>query len=66
LKNKLQIMAPRITPLAGVSTYALRGIGVRGVEKPQGFGIDERRLIKSDEETRILNRNLIPGHHIFI
>ena len=28
----------------GVSTYALRGIGVRGVENPQGFGIDERRF----------------------
>ncbi len=32
---------------AGVSTYALRGIGVRGVENPQGFGIDERRSIAS-------------------
>ncbi len=42
-----QIMAPRVTPMEGVSTYALRGIGVRGVEKPQGFGIDERRLITS-------------------
>ena len=39
-----QIMAPRVTPLEGVSTYALRGIGVRGVENPQGFGIDERRF----------------------
>jgi len=36
---------PRVTPLEGVSTYALRGIRVRGVENPQGFGIDERRYI---------------------
>jgi hypothetical protein len=42
-----QIMAPRVTPLEGVSTYARRGIGVRGVENPQGFGIDERRFIES-------------------
>ncbi|MCZ7385012.1 MAG: hypothetical protein O8C63_09735 [Candidatus Methanoperedens sp.] len=34
--------APRVTPLEGVYTYcfAIRG---RGVENPQGFGIDERR-----------------------
>ncbi len=38
-------MAPRVTPLEGVSTYALRGIRVRGVENPQGFGIDERRFV---------------------
>ena len=37
--------APRVTPLEGVSTYALRGIRVRGVENPQGFGIDERRFV---------------------
>ncbi|MBU3967928.1 MAG: hypothetical protein KKG76_11255 [Euryarchaeota archaeon] len=30
-----------------MSTYALRGIRVRGVENPQGFGIDERRFIVS-------------------
>jgi len=42
-----QIKAPRVTPLEGVSTYALRGIGVRGVENPQGFGIDERRFAES-------------------
>jgi hypothetical protein len=42
-----QIMSPRVTPLEGVSTYALRGIGVRGVEKPQGFGIDERGFVAS-------------------
>ncbi len=40
-----QMKAPRVAPLEGVSTYALRGIGVRGVENPQGFGIDERRYI---------------------
>jgi len=44
LENKPQIKAPRVTPLEGVSTYALRGIGVRGVENPQGFGIYERRF----------------------
>ncbi|VVB97261.1 Uncharacterised protein [uncultured archaeon] len=44
LESKPQIKAPRVTPLEGVSTYALRGIGVRGVENPQGFGIDERRF----------------------
>ncbi|MDO8724719.1 MAG: hypothetical protein Q7J35_01460 [Candidatus Methanoperedens sp.] len=43
--KKPQIKAPRVTPLEGVSTYALRGIGVRGVENPQGFGIDERRFV---------------------
>src|SRR3990172_4448591 len=43
-ENEPQIKAPRVTPLEGVSTYALRGIRVRGVENPQGFGIDERRL----------------------
>ena len=43
-----QIMAPRVTPLEGVSTYALRSIGVRGVENPQGFGIDERRFVASN------------------
>ncbi len=40
-----QIKAPRVTPLEGVSTYALRGIRVRGVENTQGFGIDERRFV---------------------
>ncbi len=45
-KNKPQIKAPRVTPLEGVYTYcfAIRG---RGVENPQGFGIDERRFIES-------------------
>ena len=43
--KKPQIMAPRVTPLEGVSSYALRGIGVRGVKNPQGFGIDERRFV---------------------
>ncbi len=40
--NEPQIKAPRVTPLEGVYTYcfAIRG---RGVENPQGFGIDERR-----------------------
>ena len=38
------IKAPRVTPLEWVSTYATQGIRVRGVENPQGFGIDERRL----------------------
>ncbi len=39
-----QIKAPRVTPLEGVYTYcsAIRG---RGVENPQGFGIDERRFV---------------------
>jgi len=71
LKNKPQMIAPRVTPLEGVSTstvtpvdcvhtyasalayvderpqgaqpltYAPQGIRVRGVENPQGFGIDE-------------------------
>ena len=40
-------MAPRVTPLEGVSTYAPQGIRVRGVENPQGFGIDERRFVAS-------------------
>ncbi len=44
-ENEPQIKAPRVTPLEGVSTYALQGIRVRGVENPQGFGIDERRFI---------------------
>jgi len=43
--KKPQIIAPRVTPLESVSTYALQGIGVRGVENPQGFGIDERRFV---------------------
>jgi len=43
--KKPQMIAPRVTPLEGVYTYALRGIRGCGVEKPQGFGIDERRLI---------------------
>jgi hypothetical protein len=47
-ENEPQMMAPRVTPLEGVSTYALRGIGVRGVENPQGFGIDERRFVASN------------------
>ena len=48
-KNQPQIKAPRVTPREGVSTYALQGIRVRGVENPQGFDIDERRytIIKS-------------------
>ena len=41
-------MAPRVTPLEGVYTYALRGIRGCGVEKPQGFGIDERRFVDRD------------------
>ncbi|MCG2736549.1 MAG: hypothetical protein L6282_09175 [Candidatus Methanoperedenaceae archaeon] len=47
-ENEPQIMAPRVTPLESVSTYALRGIRVRGVENPQGFGIDERRFVASN------------------
>ena len=47
-ENEPQIMAPRVTPLEGVSTYAQRGIRVRGVENPQGFGIDERRFVASN------------------
>ena len=47
-KNKPQIKAPRVTPLEGVSTYAPQGIRVRGVENPQGFGIDERRFAASN------------------
>jgi len=47
--KKPQIMAPRVTPLEGVSSYALRGIGVRGVKNPQGFGIDERRFVHQVE-----------------
>ena len=43
LKNKPQIMARRVAPMEGVSTYAPQGIRVRGVENPQGFGIDKRR-----------------------
>ncbi len=34
----------------GMSTYAPQGIRVRGVENPQGFGIDERRLNAMSEE----------------
>ncbi|MCZ7401144.1 MAG: hydrogenase iron-sulfur subunit [Candidatus Methanoperedens sp.] len=45
--NEPQIMAPRVTPLEGVSTHAPQGKRVRGVENPQGFGNDERRLIAS-------------------
>ncbi len=44
-KNKKpQMKAPRVTPLEGVYTYcfAIRG---RGVENPQGFGIDKRRYV---------------------
>ncbi len=44
-KNEPHMKAPRVMPLEGVSTYALRGIRVRGVENPQGFGIDERRFV---------------------
>jgi GxxExxY protein len=33
-----------------MSTYAPKGIRVRGVENPQGFGIDERRLNSMSEE----------------
>jgi len=47
-ENEPQIKAPRVTPLEGVSTYALRGIRVRGVENPQGFGIDERGFVASN------------------
>ncbi|HEX7575755.1 MAG TPA: hypothetical protein VF360_05195 [Candidatus Methanoperedens sp.] len=47
-ENEPLIMAPRVTPLEGVFTYAPRGIGVRGVENPQGFGIDERGFVASN------------------
>jgi len=53
-------MAPRVTPLEGVYTYcfAIRG---RGVENPQGFGIDERRLntvlIENHFHTKLLHSN---------
>jgi hypothetical protein len=40
-----QIISPTITPIEGVSTYVPQGIRVRGVENPQGFGIDERRFV---------------------
>ncbi len=35
--------------------YAQRGIRVRGVENPQGFGIDERRFIAWDSAFKWLN-----------
>ncbi|MBU3966851.1 MAG: hypothetical protein KKG76_05690, partial [Euryarchaeota archaeon] len=38
----------------GVYTHALRGIGVRGVENPQGFGIDERRFVDSDIQRKFV------------
>jgi len=43
-QKKPQMIAPRVTPLEGVSTHGAT-MRVRGVENPQGFGIDERRLI---------------------
>ncbi len=45
--NKPQMKAPRVTPLEGVYTYALRCIRGCGVENLPGFGTDERRLIAS-------------------
>jgi hypothetical protein len=51
-----QIMAPRVTPLEGVYTYALRGIRGCGVENPQGFGIDERRYVHASEFSKIIHR----------
>ena len=42
--NKPQMKAPRVTPLEGVSTHGC-AMRVRGVENPQGFGIDERRFV---------------------
>jgi hypothetical protein len=43
--KKPQMKAPRVTPLEGVYTYALRGIRGCRVENPHGFGIDERRFV---------------------
>ncbi len=60
-KNKPQIKAPRVTPLEGVSTYALRGIRVRGVENPQGFGIDERRFNVLDSRLPVVVRGQKTG-----
>ncbi|MDP3104547.1 MAG: hypothetical protein Q8M95_08055 [Candidatus Methanoperedens sp.] len=54
--NKPQIMAPRVTPLEGVYTYALRGIRGCGVENPQGFGIDERRYFPASDFRKIIHR----------
>jgi len=62
-ENEPQIKTPRVTPLEGVSTYALLGIGVRGVEKPQGFGIDERRFVASNPSLFI--GSWVLAHYLF-
>ncbi len=63
--KKPQMKAPRVTPLEGVSTYreAIRVVWESRTvrfrsENPQGFGIDERRLIapshrKGREERKV-------------
>jgi hypothetical protein len=38
-----------VSSVQSVFTYALRGIGVRKVENPQGFGIDEHRFVHQVE-----------------
>jgi hypothetical protein len=47
IEKKPQMKAPRVTPLEGVSTHG-NAMRVRGVENPQGFGIDERRFVSRD------------------
>jgi putative protease len=65
-KNKPQIMAPRVTPLEGVSTYAPQGIRVRGVEKPQGFGVDKRRFIDRVDYVHAIEYAHEKGVKVFI
>ncbi len=48
ISRNFGLRSARVTPREGVSTYAPQGIRVRGVENPQGFGIDERGFVVSN------------------
>jgi putative protease len=65
-KNKPQIKAPRVTSLEDVSTYAPQSIRVRGVENPQGFGIDKRRFIDLGDYVHAIKYAHEKGVKIFI
>ncbi|MDO9098963.1 MAG: U32 family peptidase, partial [Candidatus Methanoperedens sp.] len=47
-------------------TYALQGIRVRGVENPQGFGIDERRFAAMEDYSRAIEYGRKKGASVFI
>ena len=65
-RNPVYSTTETLRVLDSAHTYALRGIRVRGVENPQGFGIDKRRLIENEEYRHAIEFGRKKGVIVFI